>query len=142
MRNVTCYVLFEWPLSCRYTTSPILRYVTCFFSVLSEVGPVVDKVLAHVHLAFEGVFDPELLTDFFSDERIFHRHKRDGGLALLPKYLYDSGSRSLMIRNGAEIVQGLLVSSLKMIIDCSFRKYIPSLSFRTKSLYEGPKMAQ
>ena len=69
-----------------------------------------DKVLAHVHLAFEGVFDPELLTDFFSDDRIFQRHKRDGGLALLPKYLYDSGSRSVTVRKCAVIVQGLLVS--------------------------------
>jgi hypothetical protein len=87
--------------------------VPFFLSNHNDVGPVVDKVVAHVHLAYEGVFDPELLTDFFTDDRIFYPHKRDGGLALLPKYLYDSGSRSVTVRKSAEIVQGLLVSCSK-----------------------------
>jgi hypothetical protein len=66
-------------------------------------------VLAELHLVYEGVFDEKLLADFFTDGRLFCRHKKDGEIALWPKYLYENATRSTMIRTGVLFLQGLTV---------------------------------
>ena len=79
-----------------------------------------DKVLAELHLVYEGVFDEKLLADFFTDGRLFCRHKKDGEIALWPKYLYENATRSTMIRTGVLFLQGLTV---KNIITCQIKRF-------------------
>ena len=80
------------------------------FRRFADTAIIQDRLLAHVHMAFNRKFDSETLTDLFNDLRIFSPQKKGKGIGLNSKFMYEDSARSCMIRSSAVILQGMMVT--------------------------------